>query len=263
MDLDRGAMGRLNDQTGIEFWHVWSADGNSVVFNSNLDGGDWLNLWIKRVGESAKPIRLTNKEAHHHPQGWSPDGEVLVYTEGPMPETGVDIWTLRIPKDWNGDTAIEPDPFLVTEASEFQPFLSPDGRWMAYASNTSGGWEVYVRPYPGPGPSIQVSTDGGGEPMWSPDGGTLFYRSLGDRQLSRQMYAVSVGPGASGEPEDLDLGLPVLLFDGPFFQCSEFGRSYDLSPDGDRFLMVKDQRPELTATQINVVVNWFSELSAN
>jgi hypothetical protein len=77
------------------------------------------------------------------------------------------------------------------------------------------------------------------------------------------MYAVSVKAGASGDPDELELGMPQLLFDGPFFQCSEFGRSYDMSPDGERFLMVKDQRPELTATQINVVVNWFSELSVN
>ena len=263
MDLDRGAMGKVVDETSIEFWHIWSDDGNSVVFNSNLDGGDWLNLWIKGVGESAEPKRLTNKAAHHHPHDWSPDGEVLVYSEGPMPETGLDIWTLRIPKDWDGDTTIEPEPFLVTGASEFHPSLSPNGRWMAYVSNSSGSWQVYVTPYPGPGARFQVSTDGGAEPMWSPDGQTLYYRSPGDRQLSRQMYAVSVEGGASGEPVDLDLGLPELLFDGPFFQCSEFGRSYDMSPDGDRFLMVKDQRPELTATQINVVVNWFSELAVN
>jgi dipeptidyl aminopeptidase/acylaminoacyl peptidase len=185
-----------------------------------------------------------------------------VFTEYVDSRTKVDIMTVPVPRDWAVETDRTPRPFLQTASSEFHPALSPDGRWMAYVSDASGRWEVYVAPYPGPGPSEQISTGGGSEPLWSPDGRTLYYRSLGARNIAREMMAVAVRPADGRDGQALEIGPPRVLFDGPYFQCSEWGRSYDLAPDGSRFLMVHDQRPELAATQINVVVNWFAELAA-
>jgi hypothetical protein len=125
-------------------------------------------------------------------------------------------------------------PFLQTPAEEFMPEFSPDGNWMAYVSDASGRWEVYVQPYPGPGGVMPVS----------------------NRDLSgRRVYAVAV----ETEPE-LRLGLPVLLFEGEFTSGGRYGRSYDVTPDGRRFLML--ERPPLppNPTRVIVVDGWFSEL---
>ena len=106
---------------------------------------------------------------------WSPDGELLLFTQGPEPITGVDIWTMPVPRDRTIETALTPQPFLQTDADEFHPALSPDGRWISYVSDVSGQWEVYVAPYPGPGARGQISTEGGLEPQWHPDGASLYY----------------------------------------------------------------------------------------
>jgi hypothetical protein len=128
--------------------------------------------------------------------------------------------------------------------------ISPDGRWLTYVSNESGRDEIYMRPFPGPGGRVLVSTDGGTEPMWSPDGRELFYR-LGDK-----MMAVSITA-----EQDLSLVTPEALFEGnyqPGYIAQGINTNYDIAPDG-RFVMI---RPEETSapTQLNVVLNWFEEL---
>lgn len=260
LDLERGSprpAAVIDPKTPV-FWHTWTPDGNGLVFNADPYGTGWLNLYEARLGPTPSLRRLTNARAHQQPQGWSSDGKILVYTQGPDPATQVDIWTASLSRDRTLDP---PRPFLRTPASEFHPALSPDGDWMAYVSDVAGRWEVYVAPYPGPGPSVQISSGGGSEPLWSPDGRTLYYRDLAARNIARRMMAVAVRAPIH-EGEDFRADTASVLFDGPYYQCSEWGRSYDLSPDGRRFLMVYDQRPDLAATQINVVVNWFAELSS-
>ena len=167
---------------------------------------------------------------------------MLAYTQN-SPDTGLDIWLLPL----EGER--EPTLLLGTPFNERRATFSPNGRWLAYQSNESGQNEVYVRPYPGPEGKWPISTEGGTEPVWSPDGRELFYRNRD------QMMVVSVETEPSFTP-----GKPRLLFNGQFqFEPSDFASpNYDVSPDGQRFLMIK--AAEEGANQINVVQNWFEEL---
>ncbi len=173
---------------------------------------------------------------------WSPDGQLLAFFEVNS-TTQRDIWVLRL-----GDRKAQ--PFLRTRFDESVPRFSPDGRWLAYISNESGRFEIYVQPYPGPGGKWQISTEGGTEPAWNPNGRELFYRS-GDK-----MMAVDIATQAS-----FAVGKPRMLFEGPYLPGPATSPNYDVAPDGQRFLMLKpSEQAEAALTQINVVLNWFEEL---
>jgi eukaryotic-like serine/threonine-protein kinase len=173
---------------------------------------------------------------------WSPDGQLLAFMEN-NPTTGYDIWVLRL-------SDRKAQPFLRTPFNESVPRFSPDGRWLTYVSNESGRYEIYVQPYPGPGGKWQISTEGGTEPTWNSNGRELFYRS-GDK-----MMAVDIATQPS-----FAAGKPRVLFEGRYVPTPATSPNYDVSPDGQRFLMLKPNEQEASApTQINVVLNWFEEL---
>jgi len=177
------------------------------------------------------------------PTSWSPDGQTLVYTD----LHGPDIWMLPL----TGEE--KPWAFLDTDFEESGAMFSPDGRWLAYMSNETGRDEIYLIPFSitGPGGKRQVSIGGGAEPVWAPDGQDLFYRD-GD-----EMMAVAI----ETEPE-LSVGTPRLLFEGrflPVLSGDDPGGSYDISPDGQRFLMIQREE-DVVPTEIIVVLNWFEEL---
>jgi len=134
------------------------------------------------------------------------------------------------------------DPWLQTEFLERAPAFSPDGRWVAYSSDESGREEIYVRPFPGPGGRTQLSTDGGSEPAWAPEGGSLYFRS-GDR-----LMAVSVEFGQTFRV----LSQPRVVLEGQYYGYP-WHRQYDVHPDGDRFLLLQTEDDDLKMT---VVVNW-------
>jgi serine/threonine-protein kinase len=181
---------------------------------------------------------------------WSPDGQVLAYIEI-SPTTGRHVWTLTMGDSSPGSGQVrKPQIFRQTQFTESAPRFSPDGRWLAYLSNESGRFEIYVQPYPGPGGKWQISTEGGTEPVWNPNGRELFYRS-GDK-----MFAVDVAtqPGFSA-------GKPRMLFEGKYEPAPATFPNYDVSADGQHFLMLKlMEQAEEAPTQINVVLNWFEEL---
>jgi serine/threonine-protein kinase len=141
-------------------------------------------------------------------------------------------------------------PFLSSKFDETNPQISPDGRWVAYISNESGRSEIYVRPFPGPGLKLQISNEGGSEPLWARNGKRLFYRRQG------QLWVVDVqtdGVFATSKPR--------LLFDKPEYLTSSPYRTYDLSLDSQRFLMVKgEQRKPAPVTEMILIQNWFEEL---
>ena len=126
--------------------------------------------------------------------------------------------------------------------------FSPDGRWLAYMSNESGRNEVYVQPFPGPGGKWQISTGGGTELVWARNGRELFYRN-GDKMM---VVDIQTQP-------TLAASTPRLLFEGSYERANNFRPNYDVTPDGQRFVMIKGSEA-LQATQINVVLNWFEEL---
>ena len=173
------------------------------------------------------------------PYDWTPDSKVLVFGRFEA-ETNLDIWTL--PSDG------EAQPLVQTPAFELSAVLSPDGKWMAFHSNESGRAEIYVQPFPGPGRRWPISTNGGRNATWSPRGDELFYV-----ENSRRLLAVDV----TTEPEFRN-GQPRTLFENTF---PRFGKHYDVSPDGERFVMVEvEPSGDGPRQQVNVVINWFQEL---
>jgi hypothetical protein len=158
------------------------------------------------------------------------------------PGTGYDLFTLSLKDD-------KPQPFLRTPSVETAPCFSPDGHFIAYASDESGRVEIYVRPYPGPGGKSQISIGGGSEPVWNPKGGELFYRA------ENKMMVVDV----TTQPT-FSAGKPKMLFEGPYVPTPRSFPDYDVSPDGQRFLMLKPSQQTQSPAQINVALNWFEEL---
>jgi eukaryotic-like serine/threonine-protein kinase len=236
-DFSRDTLTRLTFGGSLNYNSVWTPDGKRIAFMSNREGTP--NIYWQLADGSGGLERLTASEYTQPPRSFSPDGQLLAFAEID-PTTGYDIWVLRL-----SDRKAE--PFLRTPFNESVPSFSPDGHWLAYVSDESGHYEVYVQPYPGPGAKYQISTEGGTEPVWNPNGKELFYRS-GDK-----MMAVDVTTLPS-----FSVGRPRMLFQGPYLPTAVTFPYFDVSADGQRFLMIKpsEQKP----TQIVVVQNWFEEL---
>ena len=230
----RDTLTRLTFEGNANVDPLWTPDGRKIVFKGNQS-----RLFWQPADGSGPAEDLTKRELYSNnvPGSFSPDGQVLVFM-GNNPT--FDLYTLPL-RDGN------PQPFLATPSNETAPRFSPDGHFIAYASDESGRFEIYVRPYPGPGGKWQISTEGGTEPVWNPQGRELFYRS------GNKMMAVDVATQLT-----FSAGKPKMLFEGRYVPTPRSFPDYDVSPDGQRFLMLKAN--EQASTQINVVLNWFEEL---
>ena len=242
-EISRGSLTRLTTEESLVLLPIWTPDGARITFASDKSGNHSL-YWIPADG-SGSAERLTTI-GPSFPASWSPDGQVLAFLHVPS-GANYDIWMLPL----DG----EPRPFIETPFQERWPTFSPDGRWLAYASDQSGRYEVYVTPFPGPGPKVQISTDGGQSPAWAPNGRELFYRVLPDGEGTRSMMVVdirAVPTFAAGRPKKL------------FEDENVWGavtRNYDVTPDGKKFLMIREENQPLEAvTHIHLVLNWFEEL---
>ena len=163
-ELERETLSRLTFDEGNDHGPVWTPDGQWVTFASNRGGGRVLNLYWKRADGTGDAERLTESSNSQFPFSWSPDGKVLAFFE-PSPGTNMDLWTLPMEGDGAGGLKPgKPTQFLRMSFRQWDPAFSPDGRWIAYQSDESGQFEVYVRPFPGPGGKWQISTTGGRMP---------------------------------------------------------------------------------------------------
>jgi Tol biopolymer transport system component len=241
-ELDRGTETRLTPEASEEFDPVWSPDGKRIAYSSERRAED-PRVFVRAADGSGEESFLWKGGDAVMPQSWAPDGSAValaVLGEGKQ----WDIWILD-----PGKAAAR--PFLATPQEEVQPDFSPDLRWVAYVSDESGRFEVYARAYPGPGPKIQVSADGGMEPVWSRDGKELFFRD-GDRLMS-----APVRPGP-----DLSFAKASVVFEKPGLLSLPFTefRQYDVAPDGKSFVMI--QLPEANAPPAVpvLVTNWFAEV---
>jgi Tol biopolymer transport system component len=201
-----------------------------------------ISLYQKQVSTGRKEL-LFQAPTETFASDTSPDGRELVYQQM-NPKTGWDLWVRPL-----GRTG-EPVSILQTDADERSARMSPDGRWVAFVSNTSGRFEVYVQPFPGPGRAVPVSTKGGDQPQWRSDGSELFYLSPDGKLTTAPVKAAAVG-------QSIDIGTPSPLFAAQSGSgtVAVITMNYVASADGRRFLVNRLLR-DAGATPLRVVLNW-------
>jgi len=236
-----GASGRLTFDGGIAAGLAWTPDGRYVTYAKNAKGASFIAL--QAVDGDRRSRQLFAATEMLWPGGWSADGQHLGYMRSTR-ETFGDVEVFDVGGS-NTRRAV-----VATPATEWGAKLSPDGHWMAYTSNTTGTWEVYVQPFPGPGNPRTVSVDGGTEVVWSKDGREIFFRS-GTRMMAAPTVMARDG---------LSIGAPAVLFDGPFVAGQPGLPNFDVSSDGQRFLMVQPGPDEATARPLHIIVDWFDDL---
>jgi dipeptidyl aminopeptidase/acylaminoacyl peptidase len=266
-DFARTVLTKLTTD-GLSHAPVWTPDSKDICFRSWKAGT--MTMWEMPADRSHPEERLTTVGARQSVVSVSPDGRYLAYnqmadmsagsakaemaTGGDVEAmgTGSDIWVLPL----QGDDR-KPRRFKGSRFDEASPKFSRDGKWVAYCSNESGRTEVYVEPWPGPGWKIQLSSEGGADPIFSRTADEVFYRD-GDKMMVVP-YKTAGG---------FEAGKPGLLWEGHYSHgmsssCGPPGVSsanYDVSADGRRFLMIKDNDQDVGSTSIILVLNWAEEM---
>ena len=236
LETRRHVLSRFTDHVGVDLGPVWSRDGSRIAFFSARNGDS--ALYQKSTTGGGNEELLLQGQAT--PYDWSPGDNIVLY------EQNNDLWALPM----RGPDR-KPFPVMQTEFEEREGKFSPDGRWLAYVSNSSGPFEVYVQPFPGPGQKILVSTHGGAQVRWREDGRELFYIALDGK-----LMAVPIDLSANGQ--SLTPGIPVALFStrvGHVIGPGASGPEYVVSANGQRFLMSTLARADRSGP-IRVIVNW-------
>ena len=244
LDLKSKTNYRLTRHPQSDDWALWTPEAERIVFASNRQ--DTRDLYWKASDGTDQAELLAKSPRSLAPESWSADGKMLVIAEWGGGNSDIGVLSME------GEHSKR--LLLHEEFNETNPAISPDGKWMAYASDESGQYEIYVRPFPNVDEGKwTISRGGGTRPVWAPDGRELFFRN-GDK-----MIAAPVTTGAS-----FSHGISNVLFEGRYWSGAPgTGPTYDISPDGQRFLMIKEapQTEETSAlTDIIIVQNWFEEL---
>ncbi|HEX6324604.1 MAG TPA: hypothetical protein VFZ36_12830, partial [Vicinamibacterales bacterium] len=230
-----------------DLYPVWTPDGRSIAYRTETLGK--MQVMLRNADGVGTPRHLVkDHDVSVAPQMMLPDGSQLLRATSP---TGGPAFLALLPA---GGGALQ--PLFKTDVAQVVGEISPDRRWIAYQSTESSTQnEIYVRPFPNTEDGRwKISTAGGGMPLWSPSGRELFFITPGRGRL----VVVRVQPSPPGAP--FSYGAPEPLFETAPYLTGLFGRGYDLSPDGRRFVFVKRQAQEV-ASQIVVVTNWFQELT--
>ena len=249
-DLSRGTETRVTNDSPTNIAPSWSPVGDRIVFASNRKGQAY-NLYLKAaVGSGQDEVLLPNTVADL-PTQWSRDGRFIVYTETDV-RNKRGIWVLPME---GAATDRKPTPFLRTDFHELHGHLSPDSRWMAFASDRSGRREVYVRPFPPADGEWTISIDGGEQPRWRGDGKELFFEAADGK-----IMAVSV-KAATGTKPSFEAGTPVALFDAHMAtSANNVLIEYDVTADGKRFLIATTGASGAASPPLTVVTNWTAGL---
>jgi serine/threonine-protein kinase len=246
-DLEREVATRLTFDPDGDQGPVWMPDGRHILFSSFRNSTP--GIYRKRSDGSGEVELLAESETFLDPSGISDDGKFLT---GVTIGQSFDIFVLPL----EGSEEIE--IFLSTPFLEWHPAFSPDGRWIAYMSDESGRYEVYIRPYPSTsGGRWQISDDGGGQPRWSSDGRTLYYRS------EAGIMSASIEPAA----DTLRIGRPKEVFDEPYrggipgLSSAAILGDYDVTGDGQRFVMFPESTNQGRGAHATVIFNFADELA--
>ncbi|HSE62641.1 MAG TPA: protein kinase [Thermoanaerobaculia bacterium] len=243
-DAAGGIPTRFTSNPAFDNQPIWSPDGSRIFFMSLRSKHP--DLYLKIASGAADEELILESEAAKYPTDWSPDGRFLLF-RSLDPGTNFELWTMGV----GGDR--KPTPFLKASFGVSHGQFSPDGRWVAYNSNESGKWEIYVSSFPGPGGTWRVSMAGGSEPRWRRDGKELFYLAPDGKLMA---VAVKEGPTF-----DADAVTP--LFSTRLRQHVSSGDlfTYDVAADGQRFLLNTDVG-EVTSSPLTVVLNWTADLKS-
>ena len=232
---ERGVASRFTSGPGVSWWPVWSADGHTIVYS-----GGARNLFRKSIFSSAETLSLTQSPFLQNPLDWSRDGRWILYYQ--VQDGRRDLWVQPVSPD--GKATGEPSPYLRTAFNSFHARFSPEAspRWVAYESDETGQWEIYVQTFPQPRRARRISTSGGKFPHWGPGGREIIYLSPGNELMSVSLTITA----DSVEPSP-----PSKLFSLP-----ELGNGvdpYEVANDGKRLLL---ETPYLTSQPLHVIVNW-------
>jgi eukaryotic-like serine/threonine-protein kinase len=236
-DLQRESAKRLTFDLAFDVVPIWSPDGSRLVFASNRQLN--VDLYVKNSDGAQEEHAIVHDEFNKIPNSWSADGKCILYTRGP------DLWFLTLPE-------LKSRLFLKAVSILRNGQFSPDGKWVAYASNETGNWEIYVTSFPDARGKWQISTGGGEQPRWRGDGKELFFLSSDSRIM---VAAVTTGA-------NFDASSPVALFQAtprqPVSTNDQF--VYDVSRDGQRFLFLT-QVKQTETVPMSVVLNWTATLN--
>ena len=230
--------GRLN---GAVF-PVWSPTGDRVAFASSRDGRGAEDLYQRRFDGAGGDDLLLHSSVNKIPVSWSPDGRFLLFRAVDA-KTGYDLWALPM----TGER--QPFPVVRTDLEDRDGQFSPDGHWVAFQSNVTGRFEIYVQPFPGPGPRVLVSAAGGAQVRWRRDGRELFYIALDGR-----LTAVPIMLGADGKTVEVGTGVPLFAVHTSAV-VDNLRQHYAVSQDGQRFL-INVVKEEAAPPPIEIVMNW-------
>ncbi len=248
---------------------VWSADGKNIYYVSTDPAKDETTILRKPADGSREAENIVTIPHQAYLKAILPDGETaLLDTERQTNDSNIVTVSLK--------PGAQPTPLVNTQFMEYAAAVSPDGRWLAYQSNESGRPEIYVRELVGSGGRWPISTGGGEEPRWSPDGRELYYR------INSQLMAIPIETRSSPITHDSSLmthdsslspksairipkfeifpGPPKVLFNEVYDLRSNTGETYDVDPHGGRFLMTRPPKEDSSTAQVRIVLNWFTEL---